>query len=250
MKKSNQLIGVAVAAALIWALPANAGSLEPMPARHWTGFYFGVNAGAGSFDASVTDLEEDMLSDDTDGVIINPNAFGAVYGAQVGVNRQWGHGFFGIEADFSGTSFDERVEIDEGDHFAEATWDWFSTVRARVGIAVDNAVFYATGGLAIVRVDYCGADGECVTDGDEDLAFSDTKLGFAAGAGTEILIDPNWSLKAEYLFIDAGEETRQYDDDDETQKARFESSAHIFRVGLNYHVRDVPPALEEVDSLK
>jgi len=250
MKKSNQLMGVAAAAALIWALPANAGSLEPTPAPHWTGFYLGVNVGGGSFDGDVTDLDEDLLADTEDGISVNLTGFGAVYGAQMGVNRQWGNGFFGLEADFSGTTFDEKVVLDRGDHRAEVAWDWFSTVRARVGVAIENAVFYATGGLAIVRADYCGASDECVTDGDDALAFTDTKLGFAAGAGTEILIDPNWSLKAEYLFIDAGEETRQYDDDNEDQKAQFESSAHIFRVGLNYHVRDVPPALEEVDSLK
>lgn len=84
-------------------------------------------------------------------------------------------------------------------------------------------------------------------DGDDALAFSDTKLGLAAGGGAEILVDPNWSLKAEYLFIDTGEDTRNYDDD---EKAQFQTSAHLILVGLNDHVRDVPPALEEVDSLK
>jgi len=249
MKKSNQLIGVAVAAALIWALPANAGSLEPVPAPHWTGFYLGVNVGVGSFDGDVMDLEEDMFDDEDLTQSVGLQSFEGVYGIQTGTNFQLGSAVLGLEADISGTRFDERVEIDS-DITAEAGWDWFGTVRARLGLAVDNTLVYVTGGLAIVRANYCGADGECVTDGDEDLAFSDTKLGFAAGAGTEILIDPNWSLKAEYLFIDAGEETRQYDDDDEDQKARFESSAHIFRIGLNYHVRDLPPVLEEVDSLK
>jgi len=249
MKEQFSVVSAVIAAGFIWAQTANAGSLEPVPTPHWTGFYLGVNVGAGSFDGDVMDLEEDMFDDEDLTQSVGLQSFEGVYGIQTGTNFQLGSAVLGLEADISGTRFDERVEIDS-DITAEAGWDWFGTVRARLGLAVDNTLVYVTGGLAIVRANYCGADGECVTDGDQDLAFSDTKLGFAAGAGTEILIDPNWSLKAEYLFIDAGEETRQYDDDDEDQKARFESSAHIFRIGLNYHVRDLPTVLEEVDSLK
>lgn len=249
MNRKFGMIGVIAAAGLACTTPAHAGSLEaPLAPPNWTGFYLGISGGVGSFDAEVTDLDDDMF--DQEGAGVDLQSFDGVYGAQVGVNWQHRSAVLGLEADISGTGYDEKLEFDGGDHLAEASWDWFSTVRARVGLAVDNVMVYATGGLAIVRVDYCGADGECVTDGDEDIAFSETELGFAAGVGTEILIDTNWSFKAEYLYIDAGEEIRQYDDDDSDQKAQFESNAHIFRVGLNYHIRDIAAPLEAEHSFK
>jgi len=225
---------------------------EPRPAMPiWSGVYFGVNGGAGSFDAEVMDLEQDMFDDEDVTKGVGLQSFEGVYGIQAGANLQLGTAVLGLEADINGTKYDERLEFgDDFDFTAEAGWDWFGTVRARLGVAVENTLVYATGGLAIVRVDYCGADDQCVTDDGDDLAFEETELGFAAGVGAEVQIDPAWSLKSEYLYVDAGEEIRQYDDDQPDQKARFESNAHIFRVGLNYHVRDVPLMLESAQPLK
>jgi outer membrane immunogenic protein len=240
MNKRSVLISTVLAAGLTWGLPANAGSMDFAPAPHWSGFYLGVNVGAGSFDAEITDLSDGIFDEEGSGVGLR--SFDAVYGAQIGVNWQRGSAVFGLEADFNGTGYDRRLTFDDGDHIAEASWNWFSTVRARLGLAVDNVMIYVTGGLAIVRVDYCGADNACVTDSGDNIAFSKTELGFVAGVGTELLIDPNWSLKAEYLYIDAGEEIRGNDGD--TEQGQFESNAHIFRVGLNYHIRDSLVPLE------
>jgi outer membrane immunogenic protein len=231
---------------VIWpGVSAQAGSWQETP--NWSGFYIGVNGGVGSFDAEITDLTGDMF--DEEGAGVGLQSFDFVYGAQAGINWQRGSAVLGLEVDINGTTYDERLEFQAGDHDSKAAWKWFSTVRARVGLAVDNALVYATGGVAIIRAEYCGADGVCVSDGDRDIAFTTTELGFAAGAGAEIQIDPDWSLKAEYLYVDAGEDIRRYDTSSE-EDAQFSSNAHIFRVGLNYHLRELPPVLETAQPLK
>jgi outer membrane immunogenic protein len=108
--------------------------------------------------------------------------------------------------------------------------DWLGTVRGRVGYLVTpTALVYATGGLAYGGVHasatHAGAIPATVT-GLNDAQFpvpftysqfngnylfpmvpgagsySNTQVGWTAGAGVEWMFAPNWSLKAEGLYYD------------------------------------------------
>ena len=111
---------------------------------------------------------------------------GVAGGAQAGYNWQTGQFVFGGEADIQLSGADDTF----------APWKfsnpWFGTLRGRAGIAFDNVLFYATGGLA-----YGGLRGQLF-----GLSESKTHLGWTIGAGVEVGFAPNWTAKIEYLYLD------------------------------------------------
>jgi outer membrane immunogenic protein len=70
---------------------------------------------------------------------------------------------------------------------------WLGTVRGRAGYALDRYLVYGTAGAAFgnVRANFSN-----------DPISGTTQTGWTAGAGTEVALAPNWSAKAEYLFVD------------------------------------------------
>ena len=114
-----------------------------------------------------------------------------VGGGQVGYNWQTGQFVFGGETDLQVSGAD--------DTFAAYKFSnpWFGTVRGRAGFAMNNILFYATAGLAYGggKVEFAG------------LSESHTHLGWTGGAGIEIGFTPNWSAKAEYLYVDLSDKS-------------------------------------------
>jgi outer membrane immunogenic protein len=92
--------------------------------------------------------------------------------------------------------------------FIFATSNWLATVRPRVGYAFDRTLVYATGGVAFGKVSFSNTDLEFAPNGagfgTEASAASQTKVGWAAGAGLEYGLTPNWIVSAEYLHVDLG----------------------------------------------
>lgn len=185
-----------VAATLLAGLPAFAADLpqayptkapEPIiavPAFSWTGFYIGANAGY-------------MWGSGQDGINgLDPE--GWLGGGQLGFNYQFGNNVvLGAEADFQGSDIS-----DSGDIFdiygTRSKMDYFGTVRGRVGYAFDNVLPYVTGGFAWGH--------NKVTDTDFDLSSENTHYGWTVGGGVEYALTNNWTVKAEYLYMDLGQE--------------------------------------------
>ena len=128
--------------------------------------------------------------------------------------------------------------------------DWYSTVRGRIGLtATPTLLLYATGGLAVARISSSanvtfGADRFFLSNNAFAGSHSETRMGWTIGAGSEWAFLPNWSLRAEYLFMDFGSfsyalactvpscsnaPTIPY-----AWSAHVQSADHVFRVGLNY----------------
>ena len=111
------------------------------------------------------------------------------------------------------------------------------TVRGRVGYAARSWLFYATGGFAW---SYNHQTLTQMTSGAAKSPFL-WRLGWAAGAGLEVPVTPQWSARLEYLFTDYGNSgttffcwTQRIDSDFRLQE---------MRVGLNYQFgSDQPPA--------
>ena len=74
------------------------------------------------------------------------------------------------------------------------------SARGRLGIAVDRALFYATGGAAFAEFKdtYIGAAGAGLA------TPSHTRVGYTVGGGVEYAITTQWSLRAEYRYSDFG----------------------------------------------
>lgn len=166
----------------------------PYPTYSWVGPYVGLNFGYQS--GTVTHAGD-----------LN----GIAGGLQGGYNWQLGAFVVGAEADLQGS--------DAGGRFAAWQFSnpWFGTLRGRVGYAVDNVMLYATFGLA-----YGGGRVEA-----NGVHESNAHVGWAGGGGLEVGLTPNWSVKAEYLFVDLSEERYVL-----FGNTGFESS--ILRLGVNY----------------
>lgn len=169
----------------------------------WEGAYIGINGGYGWSNSTFTDPE------------------GGFGGGQIGYNWQRDRFVFGFEGDIQGADISGRA-FDPSD-FATAHSDvnWFSTVRGRLGFASGPWLFYGTGGLAVAGVD------THINVGPDHFRDSNTDVGYAAGGGIEWAFAPNWSAKAEYLYIGLGDDTLSSGD-------RINNDFQTVRLGLNY----------------
>jgi opacity protein-like surface antigen len=82
--------------------------------------------------------------------------------------------------------------------------DWLFTARPRVGWANDNWLFYVTGGLAVTGLKYNNTFADTYGPSFENASISKTKVGWVVGGGVEYGLTRNWSVKAEYLYMDFG----------------------------------------------
>jgi outer membrane immunogenic protein len=197
------LSGSAMAADL--AVKAPIYKAPPPLAFSWTGCYIGAHAGyhRSSYDQHLQ--FDDAPPDDgtefrfTDSLL----ADGGIGGGQIGCNYQSGTFVWGIEFDgsWAGGS-DSRTyipDVDSADSVAfsvktNSLW----SVRGRVGIAADRALFYATMGWAGARFNYT------YNLFDADAGASAASLNFnvnglVVGAGAEYALTNNIIVGAEFL---------------------------------------------------
>jgi outer membrane immunogenic protein len=187
--------GVAMAA----DMPARGPVPYSAPASYynWGGLYAGINAGYGW--GHVTNSS------------IDPS--GVFGGGQAGYNWQTGQFVLGAETDIQASAADDTF----------APWKfsnpWFGTLRGRAGYALNNILFYGTGGLA-----YGGLTGQ-----KNGLDENKTLVGWTAGLGMEVGFNQKWSAKAEYLYMDLGD--RLYT----VTGANNGLTNNLLRFGINYH---------------
>ncbi|MCC8955407.1 porin family protein [Bradyrhizobium sp. Pear77] len=206
----------AIAASAIVGGYAAAADLPPAPAYkapapvaavyNWTGFYVGGNAGYGWGNQDPLVLFSNRF--DRASFNISGGMIGGTFGAQI----QQGYVVLGLEgdldwADINGSSVVAPSILGVGRGVTLNTSSSISalaTVRARVGIAMDNVLLYATGGGAFVKSTASAstvAGVPCGTLGVlPDCSGSSWRPGISAGLGVEYGFTPNWSVKAEYLY--------------------------------------------------
>jgi outer membrane immunogenic protein len=219
----------------------------PVYSAGWAGWYAGVNGGygwkSGSDTETVTAFNQTTLSNVPLFTLPGAEPAGGFGGGQIGWNFQRGHLVFGFETDIQGAGInDDKHGVASAGFPTIATTniDWFGTFRSRTGYAWDGILVYATGGLAYggVTNKLSGFVLPVRGVGPVPVTFtphSDTETGFTVGAGIEYKVNPAWSVKAEYQFIDLGSVvltsnipgvgTRQID-----------NNFNTVRLGLNYHV--------------
>ncbi|MGO4571512.1 outer membrane protein [Microvirga sp. 2TAF3] len=207
-------LAIAASAAQAADLPsrrAPAPIIAAVPVFTWTGFYLGVNAGAGWQNQNDRTV---FIPGATPGfgpggatiISTNNNDVGFVGGAQAGYNYQIGSFVVGLEADIQGTSFggNNRTAFVTGTvpaGFIAASrdngLDWFGTVRARAGVAFDRALIYATGGFA-----YGGGGDNNNFNG--LVNSNDTRTGWVVGGGVEYAFTNNLTAGVEGLYVNLG----------------------------------------------
>jgi outer membrane immunogenic protein len=211
-------------------LPVKAPPMPVVAPYSWTGFYIGANAGYSwgrdPIDAVATarirefrafQTPAETLTLDT-GVVPFPlasgtaNVQGALAGGQAGYNWQSGSFVYGFETDLQwtgqkgGIGFCFPAVCGPGAFQAtiDHKIDWFGTFRARAGALIDPRVLiYATGGLAYGQVTTT-ASGGVVGQPFATLSSKGTRAGWTIGGGVEGALSNNWTVKAEYLYMDLG----------------------------------------------
>ena len=193
------------------------------PVWSWTGFYIGGNVGyswgrerddgtlSGTQNVSVfRTAGPTLVSSTTTALAALPiwgrsNVDGVIGGGQFGYNWQQSNWLLGIEADLQASdekstgSICSAVGCPPGSALYAANYklDWFGTVRGRLGwVVTPRVLLYATGGLA-----YGHLDASAPAAG---IGWGGTNAGWTVGAGGEVAIDRNWSVKFEYLYMDLG----------------------------------------------
>ena len=119
---------------------------------------------------------------------------GGLIGGTVGYNWQFGQAVIGAEGDldWSGIKGTSTVLCLGG---CETRNKWLATARGRLGFAFDRFLPYFTGGLALgdINATRPGLPGGSISN-----------VGWTVGAGLEVGLVSNVSVKAEYLYVDLG----------------------------------------------
>jgi len=207
------------------------------PIFNWSGFYLGGHAGYGW---GIYNVDTALVLNG----VVQPgaanNSFdldGWLAGGQIGFNWQVNQLVYGIEGDMSWTNIGGDFQYDplRPEAIAGANFDWLATLRGRVGIAYDRTLLYATGGLAWGKDQ--GFANSVLVAGDRATARS-TRTGWAAGGGVEHAVSDNLSIKAEYLYVDLGDDRRESAASTFPAglvlRADSDTHLHVVRVGLNY----------------
>jgi outer membrane immunogenic protein len=226
----KKLLGLALAGALsVAVLPAVAADYAvkapPPPIWTWTGFYIGVQAGAG------WGRTEWDRNPGPSGTWIGT---GGTVGGTIGANWQapgspW---VLGIEGDWSWSNISPGSSAFAG--FASCTGagiqcqtraDWIATIRGRIGHANGPLLFYLTGGAAFASLHSFTNPASVIT------GVTSTETGWAVGGGLEGMLGGGWSLKAEYIYVHFGNFGQIYVPTNITGDWW---AAHILRAGVNY----------------
>jgi outer membrane immunogenic protein len=189
---------------------------------NWSGYYIGGNVGAGVGRTSFTAVMPGLSVTPSDEIR------GFVGGGQGGFNWQFGSWVAGVEADLQFSNQRNGVTV-AGMQFAN-TLTYFSTLRGRIGYAMDEWLFYVTGG------------GGCA--GNEDSysfpilgGFSDSQSFplWAVGVAVETQIWDRWTGRLEYLYLQSGSISNTLATPGGTLAVTRSVHDNVIRTGLNYH---------------
>ncbi|SRR5712691_1839800 len=201
------------------------------PGYNWTGFYIGIEGGWARFDSRVDAISGGAFL--TTGPL---HKSGGIIGGTVGYNWQNGPWVAGVEGDLSWT--DLRVTNNTAPNCAPGNpgthctnkLDWLGTARVRGGYTVmNNTMIYATGGAAFGRV------GSNLNFGGvaPPVGAIKTETGWTVGGGVESMINPHWTVKAEYLYVDLGK-VPTFLNGVALFNPDVKARVNVLRAGLNY----------------
>ncbi len=161
--------------------PQPAAPYEPqISAYNWTGFYVGINGGltTGGFTSG--------------GSGAFGSATGGAIGGTVGYNYQINQFVIGAEGDYDFQNLSAKRTIGTTNYSGKVSQ--LGTARLRLGYAIDQALLYVTGGLAM------GYEQYSVSSPAVNGTANGFHAGTAVGAGLEYAFTQNISAKAEYTY--------------------------------------------------
>lgn len=204
----------------------------PVLGYNWTGSYVGLYLGGSSSDRDFRTSDPLLVSLDSS----YRTGGSVIAGVTGGYNYQFAPNWLiGYETE---TGYQK---IDGGNFypgsttaFANTSSDgWYSSWTARFGYVVDRSLFYVKGGATLTRFHTVVADSAFPLYGDHKKYV----VGYAVGGGWEYMLDPKWSIKAEYLYLGYGSniDVIAYDNAGGTYGASTHlAGIHTAKIGVNY----------------
>lgn len=186
-------LGLFLMAAIPALAAASYAEAQSPGASNFSGFYAGINAGAGQ--------ATDNIFFNTFGTTSAPFAKGGMIGGQAGYNAQFGNFLLGVD-----TSWDwSRIEGDTSCpnasfRCATNTKDLF-LVTGRTGIVVGSTLAYAKGGYASANVS------SSATPALGGFSFEGRRDGWAWGGGLEWKFAPSMTFGVDYTHVDLNNKT-------------------------------------------
>jgi outer membrane immunogenic protein len=200
-------------------------------------------------------MRKPSLSRETNGAYLDtPTQFpfynttshtGFAGGGQIGYNWQSGIVVYGLEADISTLTGDGGIASQSLTVAGVTTTmtssnniEWFGTVRARLGFTFGtNTLVYATGGWAYGHVKNTHTEVEATAPSVATWSESKVRGGYVAGGGIEYMFAPNWTVRAEGLYVNLGENTLAKPNigtcTDGCMPVTFTNKVGIARAGIN-----------------
>jgi outer membrane immunogenic protein len=227
------LLLAAPAVAADMRMPVKAPIAAPAASYNWNGFYTGLHCG-GAWGRS-RHTGDDGAYDEAGPERYNLKPSGVVCGYQSGFNIHQGSWLFGIESQFGYLGAKKTItEIASPDNQNEVKYRYYGALTGRLGVVHNNTLFYGKGGLAYARIRNTAGDTLAVTgilDPNDAVSVTKTRIGWAAGGGIEYGLAPQWSIKAEYLYMGFGTHSAINSQGD---VFTFRNSAHTATFGINY----------------
>jgi outer membrane immunogenic protein len=244
--------------ALLSAAGAAAAQENPTP---WSGFYVGAALGGAwnnsSLHAQVAPGPGPVTISPTDAATINANvenrsrsgSGGFTGGIEGGYNYESGPWLFGLETDFGAFRISDsatrtvqsRLLISPPRSFtvgAEVKTNWLWTLRPRVGYVSGPWLIYGTAGLAMSSIKATAnyTDTRIAPTVFTSATRSKTATGWTAGLGGAYALNPEWSVKGEWLYVKLGSVSGSATTPDgfATVSGDATASGNLFRVGLDY----------------
>ena len=210
------------------------------PNNPWNGFYVGAHIGTGQanwegdYRVNGSDSRIDIGRLNTDGVLA---------GVHVGYNMMFQNYLLGIEGDFTWTDWQGTAKPAASTEELTAEVDSLYSVRARLGVTVDEAqrgLLYGTIGAAWVDADATLYPSGEFDSSAEAFDFSFNDVGLVVGGGFEWAATETVRVRAEGLYYYFDDSTNIFDScgdacaADSGDNIKFDD-VYVARVGASWY---------------
>jgi outer membrane immunogenic protein len=209
------LLGVIGISGLLITAPLSTASAADMalkapppavtPAFSWTGIYFGGQiGGVWGHDSAAIVNPGIPVAINLPFTVTTQSLMG---GLHAGYNLQVSQWVFGVEGSVDWLNLNKSYMVGICPLFCAAATtnsNVQASVRGRVGIAFDRALFYGTGGLAVAEITNTY---NTTAFGGGFASISRQRDGWTAGGGIAYAVTNNLSLRVEYRYSDFGSYT-------------------------------------------
>lgn len=218
----------------------------------WVGFYLGAGGG---YQFGQTTNKTGAFGYNADNQEWKYGESGLTGSALVGFNARWNGFIVGSEFDWGYLRLSGKGAQPDSpgdDTVGESNGDFYSSLRARIGMEQGHWLLYANAGVMVANYDKHIFD-SCAVAPCGGTTFDAHKksfnLGYAIGAGAERRMDKQWSVKLEYLYFDLGSQSvggmtsvgSSYEWDAQT-------AGHIIRAAFIYHLGESEDEIAPITS--